>query len=59
MQDPAKQKKRYQILSTVFLVGTLIWLVGVIIQPGHWLLYSFVALINGGISWYCRQESRR
>ncbi len=56
MQDPAKQKKLYIILTVVFAVAGLLWMLG-LFTPNRFL-FGIIGLINWGIAWYCWQMGK-
>ena len=59
MQDPAKQKKLYRILSTVFAVAAVVWIIsGFFTIPRHYILFPLIGLLNWGVAWYCKQMSK-
>jgi hypothetical protein len=58
MQDPAKAKKLYEVLTYVFAIAGFVWIVaGFVAIPRHYFLFPLVGLLNWGISWYCKQMS--
>ncbi len=57
MQDPARQKQMYKILSVVFGVAGFIWFVYGLFTP-RFIFYPFIGVLNWGISWYCRQMGK-
>jgi hypothetical protein len=57
MQDPAQQKKMYMLLSIVFGVAGLVWIICGVFSP-RFIFYPFIGLINWGIAWYCRQAGK-
>jgi hypothetical protein len=59
MQDPAKQKKFYDILYKVFAVAGLVWIVGGFVSiPRHYVLFPLIGLVNWAVAWYCKQMSK-
>ncbi len=57
IQDPAKQKQMYQILSAVFAIAGFVWIVYGVFTP-RFILYPVIGLLNWGVAWFCRQMSR-
>jgi hypothetical protein len=59
MQDPAKQKKLYGILSIVFTIAAVVWIIsGFLTVPRHYLLFPLIGVLNYGVGWYCKQMSK-
>jgi hypothetical protein len=59
MQDPAKRKKLYEILTYVFAIAGLVWIIGGVWPPRlHYFLYPFLGLLNWAVAWYCKQMSQ-
>jgi hypothetical protein len=57
MQNPANQKKAYKILSVVFGVAGLVWIILGLSSP-RYIFYPLIGLINWGIAWYCNQAGK-
>jgi hypothetical protein len=59
MQDPAKQKKLYGILSIVFTIAAVVWIIsGFFNNPRRYILFPLIGLLNYGVAWYCKQMSK-
>jgi len=57
MQDPAKQKKMYKLLSIVFAIAGVSWIIAGFWGLTHFILYPLIGLVNLAIAWYCKQNS--
>jgi hypothetical protein len=57
MQNPAKQKQTYKILSVVFAVAGFVWIIYGVFTP-HFILFPLVGLLNWAVAWYCSQMSK-
>ncbi len=52
------KKTTYKILMVVFGIAGLAWFFGGLFSVYHRILYPFIGLVNLGIAFYCKQESK-
>ena len=57
MQDPARQKQMYKILSVVFAVAGFIWVIYGVFTP-RFIFYPLIGVGNWAVAWYCKKMSR-
>ncbi len=53
MNDEAAQRRAYRLLSIVFAVAAVVWIVYGFSSP-RYILYPLIGLLNLGIAYVCR-----
>jgi hypothetical protein len=57
MQDPAKDKRMYQILTLVFAIAGFVWIIYGVFTP-RFILFPLIGLLNWAVAWYCKQMAK-
>jgi hypothetical protein len=56
MDDQAKQRRAYRMLTVVFAVAGVVWIVYGFFSP-RFILYPLIGFVNVGIAYVCKKLS--
>ena len=56
MNDPARNRKIYLLLTVVFSISGLVWIISGFLSP-RFIFYPLIGLLNLGAAYACRQQT--